>query len=532
MKTGAVWCLFLLVFGSAAASAQDAAVEFAGPPTLGDRMVSWTWEAVASDPVFTGNSTLKRVGLIGEPPLHDAPIADVVLGFNGDFGYSITEDGQQVAQWELETDSLVAMFAPIPDMPPVTRAAVDENSQALAAGLGDGRVAVWSLDRPDTLWMFQAHPTACTDLGFLPGALALRLITAGADGRLLQWDIDLSPNEAPDDPLELFAFPEAEARAFDFTSDNRFLVAGASTGEIRRFDLAEQFVTSIDNTLQNPITQIDVGISRGEIVAVEDLGGPHRFTIFDYGDNEIIAQFTSPAARGGARLALTPPDDLLLILSYDDGTLQIRNTATGRVFREGREELPTTAFAPHPDGSRAILGRTDGELVLWRAGFCQPSPGDPVCFGGYRVWRGLAPQRHPDEDEGTPGMVLVRQYNYGDSSWTFSDRDTLRYFIDPDSVSRRGMGVDEPVTGIHNGVPYYYAITQYNMVFDSGIVKEVYACPPENDSCVVRGIYRDPETGEPLAVVPRREPRTTAPVLEDVWVIPNPYNAEDPPFWN
>jgi hypothetical protein len=100
----------------------------------------------------------------------------------------------------------------------------------------------------------------------------------------------------------------------------------------------------------------------------------------------------------------------------------------------------------------------------------------------------------------------------------------LRYFIDPDSVSRRGADPEFDIAGPHNGFPYYYSITRFDKVYSAGSVFEVYVCDdPDKERCIEQGIFRDPGTGEPLGIIPRRSPRTDPPILGEVWVVPNPY---------
>ncbi|MBU1698823.1 MAG: hypothetical protein KJ970_00960 [Candidatus Eisenbacteria bacterium] len=522
MRKGLLCCFLLVLIGSVPAWAQVA--KFMEPPEVSDQRVSWKWAAIDSDPIYTGNSTLKRVRPISEHPFHDRTIAKVLLDQSGLFGFSLSEDGQQVYKWELDSGLLVEEYVPIPAPAVVLNAALHRDGLSLAAVLDDGRIAIWDLQRPDTLWSFPVSPGPCYDILYLPGSLNHRFLTAGSDGKVRKWDIELEPGMSPPEPAQtVITFAAAEARSLAINTTGRFLAAGSSRGEIRKYNLVENYITSIFQARPSSIEKIIIGFTGRSMVTIDELHGVAIWNFNNDNAGQVPLVEIPPGNHGDVRMALTPPDDLLLILSYDDGLLQVRSGATGQVFQVGQEPYPTSSFISHPDGSRAILGRLDGDLVLWSAGFCRPSPGDIRCFGGYKIWRGLRPERVSNDGEADGDeMELLRTYSYGDSSWTFAGIDTLRYFIDPDSISDRGMGFEGMLPGPVNGFPYYYAITQFDRVFEDGSVFDVNVCEPQ-DSCVIRGIYRDPETGEMISIIPRRSPRTEKPILGKVWVIPNPY---------
>jgi WD40 repeat protein len=515
MRKGYLWVLLLGLAQTLPALA--AGVKFLGPPRVSDRRVEWKWvafrsesEELPSDPFYTANSTMKRVGFVFQQPLHDRQVAALLLDATGTKGFSISADGQQVFGWDLEAGVPSDTLAPLPPGVTVLAASLHPLEMGLAVALADGRVAVWDLDRPDTVWVFQAHVGRCNDIMYVPGVLEQRFLTAGEDGKILEWAVDLEPDMPEPVPARSFSFTEGEATRLGMDQGRKVLVGGSSLGELRFWNFSGGNLVGVGNMSVSPVTSIAIG-SQGKLMATANEAG--SIVIWDFQRRQQLVEM-DPEFHGSPSLAFTPPDDRLLIVAYQDGTIEVRDGRSGKAYRSGQEGMTLTAFAPHPDGSRSLVAREDGRIVLWRAGTCRPSPDDPVCFGGYRVFRGKAPTRE--------ALVLLRTYSYGDSSWTFSSEDSIRYFVDPDSVLPRGADPEVDVAGPHNGIPYYYAVAQFNRRYLAGSVFEVYVCDEQED-CVVKGLYRDPETGEPLAVIPRRDPRTESPVLGRVRVVPNPY---------
>ncbi|NNF06644.1 MAG: hypothetical protein HKN21_07775 [Candidatus Eisenbacteria bacterium] len=157
-----------------------------------------------------------------------------------------------------------------------------------------------------------------------------------------------------------------------------------------------------------------------------------------------------------------------------------------------------------------------------------PAPGDNItpaerdttagmAFGGYQIWRALAPDTTADGLPNPEAFGLLRTYSLFDSTWTFVG--DMRAFADPDSIIPRGTETDrefedENITGPHNGFPYYYALTWFDAFLDgsSGTLRPVFV---ERQS-ILEGLVGP--------VFPGGQARTTTPLLSDVAVVPNPYN--------
>jgi hypothetical protein len=142
-------------------------------------------------------------------------------------------------------------------------------------------------------------------------------------------------------------------------------------------------------------------------------------------------------------------------------------------------------------------------------------------FGGYQIWRGSSAD--------TTKLVLVRTYSVFDTTWTFVGDE--RVFSDPDSVLIRGCGgtpgLDpdfcDPLTGRavapFNGFPYWYSVSWFDSEIDTvGVVGRVYEHTRQDRGTGLRA--------EP--VQPAAPSVTSAPVLGNVRVVPNPYDPSDP----
>lgn len=130
-------------------------------------------------------------------------------------------------------------------------------------------------------------------------------------------------------------------------------------------------------------------------------------------------------------------------------------------------------------------------------------------FGGYRVWR--------SKPNDLNDFVLLRSYSLLDSTWTF-DLNGPRVFCDPDSIIARGTERDPDaidIPGPFNGVEYRYALTTFNAVIDATIF------PPRS---VVFENAMPEDNVYPEIIVPNKQARQATPLLQQVRVVPNPYN--------
>ena len=221
-----------------------------------------------------------------------------------------------------------------------------------------------------------------------------------------------------------------------------------------------------------------------------------------------IATIETPALPSPPKLEFSIPSGAILFIAQSDGVLRIHDGRTGEFLRQAEltsEGIESMALVPA--GTRVFTGTRSGLLLQTRAGRCIPSVDNPICFGGYKVWRNTRPD--------TSGVELLRVYGFGDSTWSF--QGLAREFVDPESIIIRIGPPEEDadpnvdvsvVAGPHNGIPYYYSVTRFNRHFLNGSVFDILV----ND--IVSGYYRDPGTVEPTPIIPQARGRTDLPFLE------------------
>ena len=153
------------------------------------------------------------------------------------------------------------------------------------------------------------------------------------------------------------------------------------------------------------------------------------------------------------------------------------------------------------------------EIDLIRSSFSDSLSGMPARgFARYQLWRSITPDK-------LSSFELLRSYSVTDSTWGFlTDR---RVFIDPDSIIVRGPEKDPDydedeykIPGLHNGFDYYYAITWDEATTDKRFGFNFHTF--YTMQTIAEGIS--------APVQPQRPAYVGSPVLEEVDVVPNPYN--------
>jgi len=220
--------------------------------------------------------------------------------------------------------------------------------------------------------------------------------------------------------------------------------------------------------------------------------------------------------RESAFLGLRDPDAALIYTLDRTGFYQIFDGRDGRRYRTANlidaGEIETVAYG---NGGRLLFfPLADGSITNYQTGFCQPSIQQPTCFGGYMLWRSPSPR---EED-----AVMVRVYGFGDSTWTFVGPE--RSFTDPDSLIPRASFSEEELSGPHNGLPYFYSLTPFERRYLNGAVFDVLL------QTVDEGFFRSDSLGPPTAIAAHAAPRSETPLLANIIVVPNPYEAGKVPW--
>ncbi len=484
-----------------------AAISFDVPATLGDQRVDLRWTPESDDPFFTGNL---QVFYVGEMPVGAAEIAFLVFTRWGGDLYAISRGGETVArlkntagEWAVDT-----LLTPLPAGAEVTCLGVHPTGNLLAAGLADGRIAIWRPGSVGGVSFFDGHGgQACRGLTFKPQASAgdSSFVSVGEDGRLIEWS---RPEYAAHDTL---IAPDAGLYAVAITQDGERVFAGHGDGQISVWTLGISLnrLLLIDGHPGQIVNALTIS-EDGRRFASADAAGTVR--VWDSYLGRALGSH-APQLAEQVFIAFTAKASDFIAYAFRSGEIGVLDGYTGRAYNAQRDLGRTiSAFALSADGLVGYFGGEAGHLEWWHQGQCIPSAVTPSCFGGYRIFRGVTPD----------DLVLLRSYQYGDTTWLWSSIDSLRAFGDPDSVIARGGDLESEPSGPFNGVPYYYSLVKYYRNFQDGAEYPVYVNDP------FEGLYRTETDGDPIALIPRVDPEREKPLLGGVYVVPNPYIDNDP----
>ena len=487
------------------------ATRFDSPPTIGDREVAFTWPADADDAVFTGNIVLE---VSAEYPfLHGVghSVVDLVPFVGRDF-LSYAEGEDHLVRWNRDDGAVVGTFSLGSDLGPVDLSLHGTGRYVLGART-DGSVEFWDLDNEATPSRIeQISPFPLRRVEFLPriqDPTDRRFIAAGEDSLVYFMDGLTSVQFT-------MRVPGGGTQAIAVSPNTDFLVTGGRDARLRVWNIRSRpnspqpFFVLHRGTVQDII----VDPLSDRVASVDETG---HVIISRLQTGQILGEFDVDATQGPAKLTYSYPQGAVLSVAQANGTLSVHDGYDGQLFR-AREVSPDgiTAFAISQDGERTVAGDRDGRVRLLRAGRCQPSLADPVCFGGYRIWRNTIPD--------SSGAQLIREYRFDSDTWTLND--VTHHFMDPDSLVLRVAppGEEDPEdelrpAGPHNGVPYFYSVTRFDRHFLNGAVFDV------NQNTILEGFYRDPGAGVPTPIVPAAGARADLPLLGQILVVPNPYVA-------
>ncbi len=507
-----------------------AAAVFNTPPMLGDRRVELTWQPDADDPVYNGNVVVRVDTLYAA--IHPAARAVRLLmsSSDGSMVYSAAEGESVIRGWAI-TDGRVEVDLPLgqagepaAEMPVVLT--MHASDQRILGALRNGDFRLWRLDRsgpPESI----VGQTGVRALVFYPAVsdtADLRFVSAGTDDTLRVW---LRPGELLG-PGYAIAVPGGATGALDMTSDRKLVAVGTRDGTIRIYDIESPPSSPLlilgqgSERHNGPVTGLTFTKGRRKLASVDSTG---QVRIWRIPEGTLLTAMETGAVA--PFVALSSPDGALLSVVTSEGRLEVRSGDSGAIYRSESVFQTTGAFLVTKsilttDGARMVIGDDDGRITVIRARPCRPGADEPGCFGGYMIWRSRTPNI---EDR-----KLLRIYNYADSTWTF--RDSVRTFSDPDSIIRRKNPYvrNEPemedfeVAGPFNGIPYFYSITRFDSRYLEGGVFPVF---PDGAQAVWNGFYRDISGGPPTPLTAEAPPDSVAPLLGQVIVVPNPFDIRE-----
>ncbi len=500
---GTVLLLVLLVATSANVLAQGA--RFSGPPVIGDREVTWAWEAIPGlDPYFQGNTVLDLKRTI-DPPVPE-PVRLMRINQTADLVYGVGRTDNRIFVWDAQTGALQKTLEAPPAQ--ILDFDVHRSEQRVLAGLGDGRIAVWDLRESLAPSIVPAQNGPCQFIRYIVSSTDLneiRFITAGADEVTRVWD-------SPGTLRREIRTAGQQVTALGLTSNGAFLALGASDGVIRIFqplqsDQAIRRLEGHDGALGDIVFSVD----RARMISADATGKLIAWSTATW----TVSFELNEVAEAAPKLGVRDPDGALIYTLDAEGVFRIYDGFDGRLYRQADliQDQVMSGAAYGNFGREVSVATEDGRLRSYLTGFCQPSLDQESCFGGYMIWRSPTPN--------ASDAVLLRIYGFGDSTWSFAGID--RTFTDPDSILPRASHSEEALAGPHNGLPYYYSVTAFQRSYLNGSVFDVLL------NSVEEGFYRD-DLGDPAAVATHAPAREERPLLSRVIVVPNPYEAGKVPW--
>jgi hypothetical protein len=533
-RIGGLWVFCLGILSLWVVPASGTVFDY--PPILGDRKVELTWQpdssGAVSDPYYTGNTILRRDALYTLIHQTSRRVRAIQVDSRAVNAYSYAENEAEVNVWRI-ADGAVSNRLPLGDLDGPVSLSLHPTDTRLLAALPSGEVAIWDLVHGGQRRTFPAGDQPLLYALFYPSVRdtsKLGFVTVGQDDSVRVWD---GPGR------QRYSL---SAQRFSGSSDHAsgalalgtdrlpLVAAGTDSGFVRVWDLPATRPESpwrILGPFPGAITSLSFSPDQ-RLLAASDVSGQVR--VWNVVEGILIN--TIETGQAGPRVEFSRPAGKLLFVGLADGSLELRTGSDARLLR--RENLVNqtlSSMVSSADGSQVIMGDANGQVTLLRAGICRPSASEPRCFGGYKVWRSEV----PDEDDASVKLLRVYTYNdpnSGDSTWTFVGRE--RRFADPESIIVRtsptvpSEQIDHQeeirLAGPHNGIPYFYSITRFDLVYLKGGVFEVL------ENSIQDGFYRDRNLVLPTPLVAEAPARTEFPELSSVIVVPNPYERGKVPW--
>ena len=234
---------------------------------------------------------------------------------------------------------------------PVWSVAFSKDGKQVAAGIGDGSVRLWDIEKREVVRSFNAHRGNVWSVKFHP-SLDL-LVSSGDDSWVKLWD------------TKTFEFihgwkADNTVRAIAFSSDNKFLAAGDRAGKVHIYDIDSKRELQ---THQQEGTVLGIDFSSdGKLIAT--VGSDKTVRIFD---TETFEQRQNMIGHAGPIYTVAfAPDGPLLATTGWGPEIWVWNSQTG----ESVLQIPGTTgdnwgLAIVGKGRHLLSGGQDGAARLW-----------------------------------------------------------------------------------------------------------------------------------------------------------------------
>ena len=276
----------------------------------------------------------------------------------------------------------------------LTRVAIDPNGKYLAAAGNDGKVKVWTMPDGRELFTLSPHSGPVWDVAFSPDGLSLA--TAGADNTARVWDLRASL-ATPDSPARLVIAGGVNQRSslssqpgirqVAFSPDGTRLLTAGADGEVILWDIATGKETGafkfeptpysargVVNAAFSPDGKQLAALTEGpeSLVRVWDIETGNK--VFEASRHvEMDANFALAYSPDGKRLAISGLNITLTI--YDILSGKVTNTISGyksAVMGIGINKDGSMLATSHADGTVKVWNLANGEELLDLSGNSAP----------------------------------------------------------------------------------------------------------------------------------------------------------------
>ena len=323
-----------------------------------------------------------------------------VLG-EGDRAVAFSPDGQRLAVasgigvWLYEVATSRAM-ALLRTASPVYSVGISRDGATVAAGLGNGQVELWEMERGTLIGTLEQSRMWVTAVAFSPDG---RSLAAGSEDQIIKlWDVE---TQAPVATWEVAKKGNGLGSTLvDFSPDGTMLVSGFDDGTVRLWDVAAQTEvatleghsdgveavafapdgqTFASGAFDKTVRLWDVASRRQiaslgghnwwvEVVAFSPDGrtlasgsSDRTAILWDVASRRQIAKFEEHT-KGVFSLAFSL-DGQTLASGSKDGTVLLRDLETGNAAAL-TGHLPVFSMSMSPDGETLASG-VGGEILLW-----------------------------------------------------------------------------------------------------------------------------------------------------------------------
>jgi hypothetical protein len=205
------------------------------------------------------------------------------------------------------------------------------------------------------LWTAAAHAGAARAASFTPDDM--HIVTGGDDGGIVVWNAATGRAERRIDAHV------GSVRALEILRSREWIVSGGDDSVVRVWRLADGSRVREFPGHRGAVLSVTVSASGDRLASCDESGVLRLWPSID-GDAQLI--FERPGAR--ATMALFSADAARLIVTWDDGTLEVRDGRTAQHLHDAHaHDGSISALAQSADGHLIVTGGNDRMLRVWDA---------------------------------------------------------------------------------------------------------------------------------------------------------------------